>query len=74
MTGYSISVRWVLYLAWEVLKVDFGHIGDGPQTLTLRTLPLIDGLFTDRVPQLLSPLRALLYFLLETGRHSETWK
>lgn len=52
------------YLTGQVLQSDFSDVGDGTQAVSLRALPLIDGLSVDGVPQLLSALRSLVLVYL----------
>lgn len=47
------------YLTGQVLQAHFSDIGDGPQTVPLGALPLVDGLPVDGVPQLLSAFGGL---------------
>lgn len=59
------------YLTRQVLQPDFGDISDGAQAVALRALPLVDGLFVDGVPQLLSAVLALLLVQLK-GENKHT--
>lgn len=57
------------YLTGQVLESDFGDVGDGTQAVSLRALPLVDGLSVDGVPQLLFTLQTLaLVYLQESSR------
>lgn len=51
-----------------MLQAHFSDIGDGPKTVPLGALPLVDGLPVDGVPQLLSVFGGLFLVRLPMRR------